>query len=128
LAAALEADSIEIWTDVDGMMTADPRKVANAFTIPSISYAEAMELSHFGAKVIYPPSLQPAFAKNITLKVLNTFNVDFEGTYVQKSANGKEYAITGISSIDEIALVNIQGSGMIGVAGISGQVVYGTFQ
>ncbi|MEP6792742.1 MAG: aspartate kinase, partial [Saprospiraceae bacterium] len=113
LAAALEADSIEIWTDVDGMMTADPRKVANAFTIPSISYAEAMELSHFGAKVIYPPSLQPAFAKNITLKVLNTFNVDFGGTYVQKSANGKEYAITGISSIDEIALVNIQGSGMI---------------
>src|SRR5687768_15752628 len=65
--AALEADSIEIWTDVDGMMTADPRKVANAFTIPSISYAEAMELSHFGAKVIYPPSLQPAFARNITL-------------------------------------------------------------
>jgi bifunctional aspartokinase / homoserine dehydrogenase 1 len=122
LGAALEADSIEIWTDVDGMMTADPRKVANAFTIPSISYAEAMELSHFGAKVIYPPSLQPAFAKNITLKVLNTFNTGFEGTYVQKSANGKEYAITGISSIDEIALVNIQGSGMIGVAGISGRL------
>ncbi|PWJ59490.1 aspartate kinase [Dyadobacter jejuensis] len=122
LAAALEAECIEIWTDVDGMMTADPRKVANAFTIPSISYAEAMELSHFGAKVIYPPSLQPAFAKNITLKVLNTFNVDFEGTYVQKTANGKDYAITGISSIDEIALVNIQGSGMIGVAGISGRV------
>ena len=122
IAAALDANSIEIWTDVDGMMTADPRKVANAFTIPSISYSEAMELSHFGAKVIYPPSLQPAFAKNITLKVLNTFNVDFEGTYVQKAANGKEYAITGISSIDEIALVNIQGSGMIGVAGISGRL------
>jgi len=107
---------------VDGMMTADPRKVANAFTIPSISYAEAMELSHFGAKVIYPPSLQPAFAKNITLKVLNTFNVDFVGTYVQKAADKKDYAITGISSIDEIALVNIQGSGMIGVAGISGRL------
>jgi len=122
LAAALDASVIEIWTDVDGMMTADPRKVANAFTIPSISYAEAMELSHFGAKVIYPPSLQPAFAKNITLKVLNTFNVDFVGTYVQKAANKKGYAITGISSIDEIALVNIQGSGMIGVAGISGRL------
>lgn len=122
IAAALDADVIEIWTDVDGMMTADPRKVTNAFTIPSISYAEAMELSHFGAKVIYPPSLQPAFAKNITLKVLNTFNVDFIGTYVQKSADKKDYAITGISSIDEIALVNIQGSGMIGVAGISGRL------
>jgi aspartokinase/homoserine dehydrogenase 1 len=122
LAAALDAESIEIWTDVDGMMTADPRKVHNAFTIPSISYAEAMELSHFGAKVIYPPSLQPAFAKNITLKVLNTFNVGFEGTYVQKNANKKDFPITGISSIDEIALVNIQGSGMIGVAGISGRL------
>lgn len=122
IGAALDAEVIEIWTDVDGMMTADPRKVTNAFTIPSISYAEAMELSHFGAKVIYPPSLQPAFAKNITLKVLNTFNTDFEGTYVQKAADKKDYAITGISSIDEIALVNIQGSGMIGVAGISGRL------
>ena len=120
--AALEAQVIEIWTDVDGMMTADPRKVPNAFTIPSISYAEAMELSHFGAKVIYPPSLQPAFAKNIPLKVLNTFNTSFEGTLVSRSANGKEYAITGISSIDDIALVNIQGSGMIGVAGISARL------
>jgi aspartokinase/homoserine dehydrogenase 1 len=122
LGAALDADVIELWTDVDGMMTADPRKVTNAFTIPSISYAEAMELSHFGAKVIYPPSLQPAFAKNITLKVLNTFNTSFPGTFVQKTAEKKGYAITGISSIDDIALVNIQGSGMIGVAGISGRL------
>ena len=122
IGAALDAQVIEIWTDVDGMMTADPRKVTNAFTIPSISYAEAMELSHFGAKVIYPPSLQPAFAKNIPLKVLNTFNTDFTGTLVSRSANGKEYAITGISSIDDMALVNIQGSGMIGVAGISARL------
>jgi bifunctional aspartokinase / homoserine dehydrogenase 1 len=120
--AALDAQIIEIWSDVDGMMTADPRKVPNAFTIPSISYAEAMELSHFGAKVIYPPSLQPAFAKNIPLKVLNTFNTDFEGTLVNRAANHKEYAITGISSIDDMALVNIQGSGMIGVAGISARL------
>ena len=120
--AALDAAVIEIWTDVDGMMTADPRKVPNAFTIPSISYAEAMELSHFGAKVIYPPSLQPAFAKNIPLKVLNTFNTDFEGTLVSRTANGKDYAITGISSIDDTALVNVQGSGMIGVAGISARL------
>ncbi|GHB79559.1 bifunctional aspartate kinase/homoserine dehydrogenase I [Persicitalea jodogahamensis] len=120
--AALDAQVIEIWTDVDGMMTADPRKVPNAFTIPAISYAEAMELSHFGAKVIYPPSLQPAFAKNIPLKVLNTFNIGFEGTLVDRSANHKQYAITGISSIDDMALVNIQGSGMIGVAGISARL------
>jgi aspartokinase/homoserine dehydrogenase 1 len=120
--AALDAEVIEIWTDVDGMMTADPRKVPTAFTIPTISYAEAMELSHFGAKVIYPPSLQPAFAKNIPIKVLNTFNTDFEGTLVSRVANDKQYAITGISSIDDIALVNIQGSGMIGVAGISARL------
>lgn len=122
LGAALDAEVIEIWTDVDGMMTADPRKVPNAFTIPTISYAEAMELSHFGAKVIYPPSLQPAFAKNIPIKVLNTFNTDFIGTLVSRTANDKQYAITGISSIDDIALVNIQGSGMIGVAGISARL------
>jgi aspartokinase/homoserine dehydrogenase 1 len=122
IGAALDVDSIEIWTDVDGMMTADPRKVSNAFTIPSISYSEAMELSHFGAKVIYPPSLQPAFANKIVIKVLNTFNPSFEGTLVHKESRKKEYAITGISSIDEIALVNIQGSGMIGVAGISGRL------
>ncbi len=120
--AALDAQIIEIWTDVNGLMTADPRKVPNAFTIPSISYAEAMELAFFGAKVIYPPSLQPAFAKNIPLRVLNTNDADFEGTLVDRSANHKQYAITGISSIDDMALVNIQGSGMIGVAGISARL------
>lgn len=122
IGAALGASVIEIWTDVDGMMTADPRKVPNAFTIPDISYAEAMELSHFGAKVIYPPSLQPAFAESIPLKVLNTFNPAFEGTLVSRTSSGKEYDITGISSIDDIALVNIQGSGMIGVAGVSSRL------
>lgn len=120
--AALGASVIEIWTDVDGIMTADPRKVPNAFTIPDISYAEAMELSHFGAKVIYPPSLQPAFAHNIPLKVLNTFNPSFQGTLVSRTKTTKEYDITGISSIDDIALVNIQGSGMIGVAGVSSRL------
>ncbi len=120
--AALGASVIEIWTDVDGIMTADPRKVPNAFTIPDISYAEAMELSHFGAKVIYPPSLQPAFAHNIPLKVMNTFNPSFQGTLVSRTKTTKEYDITGISSIDDIALVNIQGSGMIGVAGVSSRL------
>jgi bifunctional aspartokinase / homoserine dehydrogenase 1 len=120
--AALNAQEIEIWTDVDGMMTADPRKVKNAFTIPTITYSEAMELTHFGAKVIYPPSLQPAFAKNIPIRVLNTFNPDFIGTVVNRVAEPSEYIITGISSIDNLALVNLQGSGMIGVAGVSAKL------
>ncbi len=120
--AALNAQEIEIWTDVDGMMTADPRKVKNAFTIPTITYSEAMELTHFGAKVIYPPSLQPAFAKNIPIRVLNTFNTDFIGTIVTRSSEPSEYIITGISSIDNLALVNLQGSGMIGVAGVSAKL------
>ncbi|RYU95751.1 bifunctional aspartate kinase/homoserine dehydrogenase I [Emticicia agri] len=120
--AALNAAVIEIWTDVNGMMTADPRKVKNAFTIPTITYAEAMELSHFGAKVIYPPSLTPAFYKSIPIRVLNTFNHKHPGTFISKTAETKEYSITGISSIDDIALVNLQGGGMIGVAGISAKL------
>ncbi|SOE23031.1 aspartate kinase [Spirosomataceae bacterium TFI 002] len=120
--AALTASTIEIWTDVNGMMTADPRKVKNAFTIPKISYAEAMELSHFGAKVIYPPSLTPAFQKNIPVKVLNTFEADHEGTLISRESPKKAYSITGISSIDDIALVNVQGNGMIGVAGVSARL------
>ncbi|MBC3787101.1 bifunctional aspartate kinase/homoserine dehydrogenase I [Spirosoma utsteinense] len=122
IGAALNADMIDIWTDVDGMMTADPRKVPNAFNIPTITYAEAMELSHFGAKVIYPPSLQPAFARNIPIRVLNTFNPTHEGTLVSRTAERRQYTITGISSIDDIALVNVQGSGMIGVAGVSAKL------
>ncbi len=120
--AALNASVIEIWTDVNGMLTSDPRKVKNAFTIPTITYAEAMELSHFGAKVIYPPSLTPAFQKNIPLTILNTFNHHHEGTIISKTANTKEYSITGISSIDDIALVNVQGGGMMGVAGVSAKL------
>lgn len=122
LGAAVGVKEIEIWTDVDGMMTADPRKVPTAFTIPSISYAEAMELTHFGAKVIYPPSLQPAFAKGIPIHVLNTFNPSHEGTIVSKNHKSSKYIITGISSIDHIALVNLQGSGMVGVAGVSAKL------
>ncbi len=122
LGAALNAEMIDIWTDVDGMMTADPRKVPNAFNIPTITYAEAMELSHFGAKVIYPPSLQPAFARNIPVRVLNTFNPAHSGTVVSRTAERRQYTITGISSIDDIALVNVQGSGMIGVAGVSAKL------
>jgi bifunctional aspartokinase / homoserine dehydrogenase 1 len=120
--SALNADVIEIWTDVNGMMTADPRKVKNAFTIPEISYAEAMELSHFGAKVIYPPSLVPAFQKNIPIKILNTFKSEHPGTNISKNYIQKAYSITGLSSIDDIALVNVQGNGMIGVAGVSAKL------
>ncbi|MFB0906723.1 MAG: aspartate kinase, partial [Spirosomataceae bacterium] len=122
LGAALDAEVIEIWTDVNGMMTADPRKVSNAFTIPEISYAEAMELSHFGAKVIYPPSLTPAFSKEIPIKVLNTFDTDHPGTRIQKNAQKQDFSITGISSIDDLALINVQGNGMIGVAGVSARL------
>jgi aspartate kinase len=82
--AALKADAIEIWTDVDGVLTADPRRVEQAFTIPTLSYKEAMELSHFGAKVIYPPTIQPAYIKNIPLVIKNTFNPSHPGTYVLK--------------------------------------------
>ena len=122
IGSALNVSGIEIWTDVDGMMTADPRKVSNAFTIPNITYAEAMELSHFGARVIYPPSLQPAFASDIPIRIFNTFNPSFPGTLISRTAVRREFDITGISSIDDIALVNIQGSGMIGVAGISARL------
>lgn len=122
IGAALQVKVIEIWTDVDGIMTADPRKVPSAFSIPYVSYAEAMELTHFGAKVLYPPSLQPAFAKGIPIKVLNTFRPEFEGTLVNKKAKSNPYIITGISSIDALTLVNVQGAGMIGVAGVSAKL------
>ena len=105
LASALDASEIEIWTDVDGVMTADPNIVARAFSLPALSYVEAMELTHFGAKVIYPPTLQPAFAKNIPLKIRNTFNPDFEGTMISKEAHTPDMPIKGISSIKYVALV-----------------------
>ena len=117
-AGALKVSSLEIWTDVDGMMTADPRLVKKAFTIPTMSYEEAMELSHFGAKVIFPSTLLPAMAHNIPIWVKNTFNPSHEGTLISaESANGK--LIKGISSMNGISLLNIQGSGMLGVVGVS---------
>jgi aspartokinase/homoserine dehydrogenase 1 len=123
LAAALDASDVEIWTDVDGVMTADPRKVKHAFSLRAISYQEAMEMSHFGAKVIYPPTLQPVFSKKIPIWIKNTFNLDFPGTYIsQDTAEDSEMLIKGISSINDIAFINIQGSGMIGVAGFSARL------
>lgn len=120
--AALNVDQIDIWTDVDGVMTADPKKVKSAFTLPSISYSEAMELSHFGAKVIYPPTLQPAFGNNIPIRIRNTFNPSFEGTLISKTSGAVDFPVKGISSIQEIALINVMGSGMVGVPGIASRL------
>ncbi len=122
LGAALNATSIEIWTDVNGMLTADPRIVKNAFTLPQVSYQEAMELSHFGAKVIYPPTLQPAFAKKIPIRIANTFEPEHPGTWIAETTGHWEYAIKGISSIPEVALINVQGSGLVGVPGFAGRL------
>ncbi|MDQ2658326.1 MAG: bifunctional aspartate kinase/homoserine dehydrogenase I, partial [Bacteroidota bacterium] len=117
-AAALKADELEIWTDVNGMMTADPRLVKKAFTVPRMSYEEAMELSHFGAKVIFPATMQPAMVNKIPIWIKNTFNPEFEGTLIHAlSTNGK--LIKGISSMNEVSLLNIQGSGLLGVVGVS---------
>lgn len=124
-AAALDAEVNEIWTDVDGVMTADPRKVKNAFSLPAITYNEAMEMSHFGAKVIYPPTLQPVFAKKIPIRIKNTFNPSFEGTLIsEKSGDVQKMRVKGISSINDVSLVTIQGSGMIGVSGFSARLFH----
>jgi len=119
VAAALGASQLQIWTDVDGVLTIDPRKVSKAFPIKQLSYAEAMEMSHFGAKVIYPPTIQPVFSKSIPLWIKNTFNPDAEGSLITKKTSDTGSPIKGISSIDNIALCTLHGSGMIGVAGIS---------
>ncbi|MBT1702404.1 bifunctional aspartate kinase/homoserine dehydrogenase I [Chryseosolibacter indicus] len=117
-AAALQAHDLEIWTDVDGMMTADPRLVKKAFTVPQMSYEEAMELSHFGAKVIFPATMQPAMVNKIPIWIKNTFNPTFKGTVIHaESTNGK--LIKGISSMNGITLLNVQGSGLLGVVGVS---------
>lgn len=122
IGAALAADEIHIYTDVDGMMTADPRLVNKAMSIPSISYQEAMELSHFGAKVIYPPALQPAFRKLIPIRILNTFNPEHPGTLICEHPAPGEQPVRGLSSIQQISLLNITGSGMVGVAGVAARV------
>lgn len=120
--AALNAEEIEIWTDVDGMLTADPRIVKKAFSLPELSYTEAMELSYFGAKVIYPPTMIPAFLKRIPIVIKNTFNPAFAGTYIKHGVSPSGLPIKGISSIDEISVLNLSGSGMVGKAGFSGRL------
>jgi bifunctional aspartokinase / homoserine dehydrogenase 1 len=118
-AAATNATDLEIWTDVSGMMTADPRLVPNAKIIPQISYQEAMELSHFGAKVIYPPTIQPVMNKGIAVWIKNTFAPEDTGTLIQQKVTENNSSITGISSISSIALLSLEGSGMVGIPGFS---------
>ena len=125
LAAGLNAEVIEIWTDVDGVLTADPRKVKKAFTIPTMTYAEAMEMSHFGAKVIYPPTLVPALKKNIPLYIKNTFNPDFIGTFISTERNPTGHAVQGISSISNVSLMTLSGSGLFGTPGVAGRLFTG---
>jgi len=123
LAACTDSKALHIWTDVDGVMSSDPRKATKAFSIPYLSYDEAMELSHFGAKVIYPPTIKPVLQKNIPIRIKNTFNPDFEGTLISDEPPVKETnPVKGISSISSISLVTLQGAGMIGVAGIAGRL------
>jgi aspartokinase/homoserine dehydrogenase 1 len=119
LAAALDAEVLEIWTDVSGMMTADPRIVRHIRQISHVTYREAMELSHFGAKVIYPPTIQPVMAKRIPVRVKNTFAPRDFGTLIEAEIFGEKEIIRGISSIDQISVLNLEGSGMVGIPGFS---------
>lgn len=119
ISSALSASVVEIWTDVSGMMTADPRLVLNAKNISRISYQEAMELSHFGAKVIYPPTIQPVMVKRIPVKIKNTFAPDEAGTLIENDVHKTGGSIRGISSINNVTLLSLEGSGMIGIPGFS---------
>lgn len=119
IAGTLEAEALEIWTDVSGMYTANPKIVKQAVTIPRISYEEAMELSHFGAKVLYPPTIQPVLAKGISIYIKNTFDPKAAGTLIAKNQNGGGKSVRGISHVENMALVSLEGPGMVGIPGIS---------
>lgn len=120
LAAALNAEALEIWTDVDGFMTADPRVISTAYTINELSYVEATELCNFGAKVVYPPTIYPVCHKNIPILIKNTFNPQGAGTIIkQKVSDPQSKAIKGISSINDTSLITVQGLGMVGVIGVN---------
>ncbi|WP_264564549.1 bifunctional aspartate kinase/homoserine dehydrogenase I [Flavobacterium sp. N3904] len=119
IAGALNATDLEIWTDVNGMFTANPKIVKQAQPIATISYQEAMELSHFGAKVLYPPTIQPVLRKNIPILIKNTFEPSAEGTLISNAVSAQTNPVKGITHIDNITLITLEGSGMIGVAGSS---------
>lgn len=120
--SVLNATAIEIWTDVNGMLTADPRIVKKAFSLTVLSYTEAMELSYFGAKVIYPPTMVPAFMKKIPIVIRNTFQPKFPGTVIQFETGKSGFPIKGISSISDVSVINLTGSGMVGKSGFSGRL------
>tara|TARA_R110001592_G_scaffold3905_2_gene22192 strand:+ start:1625 stop:4069 length:2445 start_codon:yes stop_codon:yes gene_type:complete len=119
VANAINAEVLEIWTDVSGMYTANPKIVKQAMAIPHISYEEAMELSHFGAKVLYPPTIQPVLTKGISIVIKNTFDPNSPGTLITKNKNGQGKTVRGISHVENIALVSLEGPGMVGITGIS---------
>ena len=122
IAAALNADMLEIWTDVDGFMTADPRVIKTAYTINELSYIEAMELCNFGAKVIYPPTIYPVCVKNIPIRVKNTFNPSSKGTIIKQKIENDQKPIKGISSISGTTLITITGLSMVGVVGVNRRI------
>ncbi len=123
IAAAVDASMLEIWTDVDGFMTADPRAVSKAYAIESLSYAEAMELSHFGAQVLYTPTIHPVLEKRIRIHIKNTFSPEKKGTIIgHRDSPSNQSPIKGISSVDKVGLVTLQGSGMVGVTGTSARL------
>ena len=122
IAAALDAECLEIWTDVDGFMTADPRVITSAYPIKELSFVEAMELCNFGAKVIYPPTIYPVCVKNIPIKVKNTFNPEAEGTIITEKVTGDHKPIKGISSINGTALITVTGLSMVGVIGVNQRI------
>ena len=122
IAAALDAESLEIWTDVDGFMTADPRVIHTAYTIPELTYIEAMELCNFGAKVVYPPTIYPVCVKNIPIYIKNTFNPEAAGTVIKNKVKDDVRSIKGISSIKGTTLITISGLSMVGVIGINHRI------
>ena len=122
IAAALDADVLEIWTDVDGFMTADPRVIKTAYTINELSYVEAMELCNFGAKVVYPPTIYPVCVKNIPIKVKNTFNPEHPGTLIKQKIENDRKPIKGISSIKGTTLITVTGLSMVGVIGVNRRI------
>ncbi len=122
IAAALKADILEIWTDVDGFMTADPKVINSAYTIHRLSYVEATELCNFGAKVVYPPTIYPVFKANIPIAIKNTFNPEGEGTIISAESDNEGRQIKGISSISDTDLLTVQGLGMVGVVGVNQRI------
>ena len=124
VASFLNADMLEIWTDVSGMYTANPQIVSQAKPIPKLSYKEAMELSHFGAKVLYPPTIQPLIKKKIPVLIKNTFDYKSPGTIISFETNNEKNVVKGISHIDDVSLLNIEGSGMVGIPGFSQKVFH----